>query len=101
MNLFKTLRNFGGEETDFFEAMLPLVWGAGSIEQQTEHALLAIVTDPIGPGRLGHVKFQGTQWRARCEQPLTIPAGATVRICDRCHSTILVVETLITTMTFQ
>lgn len=100
MNLLKTLRNLGEEDANFFEAMLPLVWGAGSIEQQTEHALLARVTDPIGPGRLGHVQFQGTQWRARCDQSITIPAGATVRICDRCHSTILVVEP-VATMTFQ
>ncbi|NJN20044.1 MAG: hypothetical protein HC812_01060 [Leptolyngbya sp. RL_3_1] len=96
MNPFKTLRKLGEEareeDANFFEAMLPLVWGAGSTDQQTEHALLARVTDAIRPGRLGHVQFQGTQWRARCDQPVTIPVGATVRICDRSHSTILVVE---------
>ncbi|MGD1909167.1 MAG: NfeD family protein [Leptolyngbyaceae cyanobacterium] len=100
MNLLKTLLNVREEETPFFEAMLPLVWGAGSRDQQTEDALLARVTDPIEPGRLGHVRFQGTQWRARCDQAVTIPAGATVRICDRCHSTILVVEP-VRVMTFQ
>jgi membrane protein implicated in regulation of membrane protease activity len=100
MNLLKTLLTLREQEVTFFEAMLPLVWGAGSRDQQTEHALLAQVTDPIRPGRLGHVKFQGTQWRARCDRLVTLPLGATVRICDRCHSTILVVEPMVT-MTFQ
>jgi formylglycine-generating enzyme required for sulfatase activity len=45
--------------------------------------LYAITLDPITPGQLGHVLFQGAQWRACCDRPQTIAKGETVQVIDR------------------
>ena len=45
--------------------------------------LFAIALDPITPGQLGHVLFQGAQWRACCDRPQVIAKGETVQVIDR------------------
>lgn len=51
---------------------------------------LAIVVDPILPGQFGHVKFQGSRWRAYSDRP--IATDTTVRVIGRQRSNILLVE---------
>lgn len=43
----------------------------------------AIVTQTIGPGRKGQVKFQGSWWTARCSQDITLSPGKLVCVIDR------------------
>ena len=45
--------------------------------------LWATVIDPITPGQLGHVLFQGAQWRACCDRPHALAKGETVQVVDR------------------
>jgi hypothetical protein len=45
--------------------------------------LWATVIDPITPGQLGHVLFQGAQWRACSDFRQTLAKGATVQVIDR------------------
>lgn len=52
----------------------------------------AIVTLTIAPGRAGQVQFQGSWWKARCAQSITLPPGTHVYVIDRLHVTTLYVE---------
>lgn len=52
----------------------------------------ATVTEMIAPDSLGHVKFQGTRWRAASDRGLTLEVGTVVRVIGRRHSNILIVE---------
>lgn len=52
----------------------------------------AIVTQLIGPGRAGQVQFQGSWWKARCAEQVTLPPGTVVYVIDRQNVTTLCVE---------
>lgn len=54
--------------------------------------LTAQVDDPIVPGQLGHVTFQGCRWRACHVQANPLYPGQKVRVVGRYRSNILVVE---------
>jgi hypothetical protein len=56
--------------------------------------LTAQVEDPILPGQLGHVTFQGCRWRACHVQAKPLCPGQKVRVVGRYRSNILVVEPL-------
>ncbi|MBF2035040.1 MAG: NfeD family protein [Leptolyngbyaceae cyanobacterium T60_A2020_046] len=92
MNLLKALFQGDVADAQFFENTLPLLSSLVDFDEaHVDRLLLAVVTEPIAPGQLGRVKFQGTRWRARCDrQPIAV--GTTVRIIGRERSTILVVE---------
>ncbi len=95
MNLLKALFGEDTSEVPYFENTLPLM-GALFNEDDADFtnpsAVFAIAAEAILPGKLGHVKFQGSRWRAYCQSATQIPAAATVRVIGRYRSTILLVE---------
>ncbi|NEQ27302.1 MAG: hypothetical protein F6K28_51515 [Microcoleus sp. SIO2G3] len=56
----------------------------------------AIVTLTIAPGRAGQVQFQGSWWKARCAEALTLVPGTIVYVVDRQYVTTLYVEPAVT-----
>ncbi|WP_008317358.1 NfeD family protein [Leptolyngbya sp. PCC 6406] len=79
-------------------AFVPSHWPDTSLQ---DRVLVAIVDDPIPLGKLGHVKFQGSRWRACYDATkltqmglpaVPLPIGTSVRVVGRRYSTVLVVE---------
>jgi membrane-bound ClpP family serine protease len=50
----------------------------------------ATVFDPIPTNCIGYVKFQGSFWRARCFQQVSLEPGMLVRVIDRENLTLIV-----------
>lgn len=50
----------------------------------------AIVFDSIPVNCIGYIKFQGSFWRARCFQPVSLEPGMLVRVIDRENLTLIV-----------
>jgi membrane protein implicated in regulation of membrane protease activity len=67
--------------------ILPLGW------EEDPHEIEAIVFDLIPPHCTGYIKFQGSWWRARCLQQISLEPGTVVRVVDR-ESLTLIVEPL-------
>ncbi len=92
MNLLSALfKSYREDEEARDDSLFILDFGGPVAKGQVPLELLAIVTDPIASGRLGHVIFQGVQWRAYAEGNPLIPAGTTVRVVGR-QSNVLRVE---------
>ncbi|WP_008307927.1 NfeD family protein [Leptolyngbya sp. PCC 6406] len=92
MNLLSALfKSYGEDEDARDDTLLVLDFGGPVAKGQVPLELLATVTDSIAPGRLGHVIFQGVQWRAYAEGNVPISTGTTVRVVGR-QSNVLRVE---------
>ena len=51
----------------------------------------AVVFDELIPANtMGYVKFQGSLWRARCPQQVSLEPGMRVRVLDRQNLTLIV-----------
>ena len=92
MNLLTALFPANEDSYRFFENTLPffsVFWlePAGPGKQP-----IAKVDDPIHPGQLGHVKFQGSRWRACHQGRMVLAIGQQVQVVGRQRSNILVVE---------
>jgi membrane-bound ClpP family serine protease len=93
MNVLKVLFGAEEEENAFFENTYPLtddLFGFSNSFQENALDPIALVCEPIHPGRLGRVKFRGVRWRACSDRPEVIPEGLTVRVVGR-RSNVLVV----------
>ncbi|MBD2092003.1 NfeD family protein [Microcoleus sp. FACHB-1515] len=55
----------------------------------------AIVTLTIAPGRAGQVQFQGSWWKARCADAITLLPGTIVYVIDRQFVTTLYVKPVV------
>lgn len=94
MSLLKNLGTYSREHEPFLEYPYPLVGDFIEIDLapwRVPADRLAIVKSPICPGQLGHVIFQGVQWRACCDRRYALLSGAQVNVLGR-RSNILVVE---------
>jgi membrane protein implicated in regulation of membrane protease activity len=50
----------------------------------------AVVFELIPANCTGYIKFQGTLWRARCSQSISLEPGMLVRVLDRKNLTLVV-----------
>ncbi|MEB3268038.1 MAG: NfeD family protein [Leptolyngbya sp.] len=92
MNLLKALFPITEDPSHFFDNTLPFFSGHWPELTTPSPILLAQVDDPIAPGQLGHVKFQGSRWRACHQGRMVLVTGQQVQVVGRQRSNILVVE---------
>jgi len=50
----------------------------------------AVVFELIPANSMGYIKFQGSLWRARCPQQVSLEPGMLVRVLDRKNLTLIV-----------
>jgi len=50
----------------------------------------AVVFELIPANSMGYIKFQGSLWRARCPQQVSLEPGMLVRVLDRQSLTLIV-----------
>jgi membrane protein implicated in regulation of membrane protease activity len=59
------------------------------------------VSETILPGKMGHVFYEGTLWKARCQiSDATLPVGTTVYIVERQGNTLVVLPEVMPEMSF-
>lgn len=52
--------------------------------------VLAVVSELIPANSMGYIKFQGSLWRVRCPQKVSLEPGMQVRVLDRQNLTLIV-----------